>query len=346
MVGGAFVKDHRRAERERPEDEPGTHHPADVGVPEHCVIGANVESVRHVLRGLDGEAAVHVDCALRLAGGARRVDDHQRVLRVELVRGRVTRLVLQQHLPHLVTTMGPGDLAHHPPVDDDLRHGRAGNECLVGRLFHRHDLAAAIEAVGADEHLGLGVLETRRDGLGAVARKDRDDDRADLDRGEDGDRDLGTHRHVDADAIARSHSQTAQGTRQAADLFIELAIGELADVAGLTLPDERELVVELAVAMAVEAALHDVHAGADPPPGPGLAVRKVDDLVVVAVEGNVDVLDRSVPEPLDVIVGSLQELAEGLDAVMVHEAFEPAAGDDLVAGLPDHVPDHDRLHGL
>jgi len=335
-----------RAERKRPEDEPGAHHPADVGVPEDRVIGPDVEPVRHVLRGLDREAAVHVNRALRLAGGARRVDDHQRVFGVELMRGRVARLILEQDFPNLVAPVGPGNLPHNPSMHDDLGHRWAADQRAVGRLFHRHDLAAAVEAVGADEHLRLGVLESRRDGLGAVAREDRDDDRADLDGGEHGNRDLGAHRHEDADPITRPNPETAQGSGEAAHLFVELAVGELADVARLALPDERELVVKVAVAMAVEAALHDIHPRADPPAGPGLAIRQVDDLVVVAVEGDVDVPDRGVPEPLDVVVGALQELAKGLNAVLVHEALEPATGDDLVTRLPDHVPDHDRLHGL
>ena len=160
---------------------------------------------------------------------------------------------------------------------------------------------------------------------------------------------IATSGHIGMKMPTRSPGRTprrrsAPARRQTS--LVELAVGELADVAGLALPDERELVVELAVAMAVEAALHDVHARADPPLRPGLALREVDDLVVVAVEGDVDVLDRGVPEPLDVVVGALQQLAKGLDPVLVHEALEPAPGDDLVARLPDHVPDHDRLHGL
>src|ERR1700682_5230664 len=126
--------------------------------------------------------------------------------------------------------------------------------------------------------------------------------------------------------------------------MVELAVGELAHVAGLTFPDDRELVARLTVTVAVEAALNDVHPRADPPLRPWLALREVDDLVVVAVESDVDVLDRRVPEPLDVVVGALQELRKGLDAVLVHEALEPARRDHLGARLPHHVPDHDRLH--
>jgi len=62
-----------------------------------------------------------------------------------------------------------------------------------------------------------------------------------------------------------------------------------------------------AVAMAVEAALDDVHAAADPPLRPGLPLRQVDHLVVIAIKRDVDVLDRRVPEPFDIVVGALQQ---------------------------------------
>ena len=42
------------------------------------VVGTDVEAVHHVLRRLDGEAAVHVHRALGAAGGAAGVDDHER----------------------------------------------------------------------------------------------------------------------------------------------------------------------------------------------------------------------------------------------------------------------------
>src|SRR5207248_4261183 len=93
-----------------------------------------------------------------------------------------------------------------------------------------------------------------------------------------------------------------------ADLTVELAIRELAHITRLALPDQRDLVVILAIAMAVEAGLDDVHPAPDPPFRPLLAVGQVDDLVVVAIERDVDVLDRRVPEPLDVLVGARQQL--------------------------------------
>ncbi len=310
-VRSALVKDHRRAEDQRPEDEPGTHHPPDVRVPEDRVGGADVEPVRHVLRRLHGKSAVHVQCALGLAGRTGRVDDHQRVFGIKLVRGRVLRLVLDHHLPHVVATVIPRNLPHDAAVHDDPSHGGTRDERLVGGLLHRHDLAAPVETVGADEELRLAVTKSAGDRLRPVAGEQRDDHRAHLRGREHRDRDLGAHRHEDADAVAGPDAQLAQSAGELADLVIELFVCELANVARLAFPDDRELVVGVVVAVAVEAALHDVHPPADPPGRPRLALRHVDDLVVVAVEGDVDVLDRGVPEPLDVVVRSLQQLGPG-----------------------------------
>src|SRR6202030_912305 len=125
--------------------------------------------------------------------------------------------------------------------------------------------------------------------------------------------------------------QAPERGREPAQLTVEVAVGEGARVSRLALPDQRGLVVKLAVAMAVEAALDDVHAPATPPGRPRFAPGEVDDLVVVAVERDVDVFDRRVPEPLDVGVRTLQQLRVRSDVVAVHEALEPAPRDDVGA---------------
>src|SRR5712692_6016652 len=141
--------------------------------------------------------------------------------------------------------------------------------------------------------------------------------------------------------ITWPHAEPPQRAGETAHLLIELAVRQSPHVARLTLPDERDLVVELVIAVAVEAALDDVHAPADPPLRPGLAVGEVDQTVVVAIEGDVDVLDGGVPEPFDVLVRTFQKLGEGLDAVLIHEELQAALRDHFRAWFPDHVPDHD-----
>src|SRR5207253_4124469 len=103
-------------------------------------------------------------------------------------------------------------------------------------------------------------------------------------------------------------------------LLLQRTVAVLADVPRLPPPEDRGLVAKLAVAMPVEAALDDVHPRSDPPFRPGLAMRQVHDLLVLAVESDVDILDGRVPEPLDVVVGALEQLVECLDPVPVHES--------------------------
>ena len=150
-VRRSVVEDDGRAQHQPARDEPGTHHPADVGRPKDHIACLQVEAVREILRGLHRETAVHVLRALRLTGRPRRVDDHERVFR-----GRVGDV---EHRAR-VRDIGPRNIAPAlgirtpDAIDDDDRVDRwRPVGCRVRRLFHRDDLPAAVEAVGADEDL-------------------------------------------------------------------------------------------------------------------------------------------------------------------------------------------------
>ncbi len=56
--------------------------------------------------------------------------------------------------------------------DDDLLDRRARADGAVGVLLERHDLAAAIAAVGGDEHLRFAVLDPSGQRLGAESPED------------------------------------------------------------------------------------------------------------------------------------------------------------------------------
>ena len=151
----AVVQDDGRAKHEPARDEPGSHHPADVGRPQDHVALLKIEAVREVLRRLDWEPTVHVLRAFRLAGRARGVDHHEQVLG-----GRVGDV---QHRTG-VGDAGPGNVAAALGIrapdavdDDDGVDGRRSVRGAVGGLFHRDDLTPPIETVRADEHLRLGV---------------------------------------------------------------------------------------------------------------------------------------------------------------------------------------------
>ena len=86
--------------------------------------------------------------------------------------------------------------------DDDVLDRRRSLERLVGNLLERHDLAAAIAAIGGDEQLGLLVVDAVAQRLGAEAAEDDAVDGADPGAGEHRNRELGDERHVERDAIA------------------------------------------------------------------------------------------------------------------------------------------------
>ena len=345
-VRRALVEDHGGALAEAAEDQPGTHHPADVGDPQDGVVPAQVEAPGHVLRDLDGEAGVDVNGALGLAGRPRGVDDHDRVVGVAAMGRQLLRLASQGELPDLVPAEGPGDFSDDASEHDDVLDGRAAEQRLVRDLLHLHHLAAAIEAVRAEQDLGLGVIEPRRDRAGPEAAEERHDDRSQLGDREQRDRRLGDHGQEDADRVPGLDAQLLQRPGQPADLAVQLGVGQPADLARLALPDQGHL-VGLGVGAAdpaVQAGLDDVDLPVDEPARPLGPSGLVEDLVVVAVEGDAEVVDDRIPEPLRILDRTLLQRLQAADAVPSHERRQPGPLDHLGGRRPDDVPDHDGLH--
>ena len=79
------------------------------------------------------------------------------------------------------------------------------------------------------------------------------------------DRQLGNHRHVDGDAVALHDAELLQPIREAANLAIEIPVGERSPVAGLAHPHDRGLVLPRAAQVAVDAVVGDVDLPADEP---------------------------------------------------------------------------------
>ena len=91
--------------------------------------------------------------------------------------------------------------------DDDVPDRRRVRERLVGHLLERHDLAAAIAAVGRDEQDRLRVVDAIAQRLRAEAAEDDAVDGADARAREHRDRELGHQRQVERDAIAALHAE-------------------------------------------------------------------------------------------------------------------------------------------
>ena len=156
---------------------------------------------------------------------------------------------------------------------------------------------------------------------------------ADLGAREHGYGKLDKHRHVEADPVALADAQLSHSVGELVDLAIHVRVGPLLDLAGLTLEPEADLVLHVCLHVPVESVVDDVVLAADEPLGPrGLPLE---DLVVGLVEVQ-ELIGHFLPEPLNVLA-FLEELIEGLDAVLVHPCLDVAVRHQLRRGLEHTV---------
>ena len=134
------------------------------------------------------------------------------------------------------------DLVAAAPDDDDVLDRRRVGQRLVGGRLEREHLAAAVSAVGGDQHLGLGVVDPVGERLGGEAAEHDAVRRADAGAGEHRHRGLGDHRHVDVDPVALLDAEALEHVGEPLHLVEQLGVGDRARVAGLALPVERDLV--------------------------------------------------------------------------------------------------------
>ncbi len=98
--------------------------------------------------------------------------------------------------------------------DHDVPHRASAGHRFVGGLLHRDDLAAAREAVGRDEDLGLRVLEPLRDRVGAEPGEERQPHRAELRARHHGHDGLRRGRQEDPDRVERRHAERGEPVRE------------------------------------------------------------------------------------------------------------------------------------
>jgi hypothetical protein len=145
---------------------------------------------------------------------------------------------------------------------------RALGERLVGVALERHRLAAAIAAVGGDEHLGAGVVDAIAQRFGRETAEHHRVHGADARAGEHGHDRLGDHGQVDRHAIALLHAEMLEHVAAKIHLAVQVPVGQRAAIAGLALPDDRRLVAARAGNVPIDA----VHAGVELAAGEPLGV--------------------------------------------------------------------------
>ena len=280
--------------------------------------------VEHVLVGegdLRQVAAAGVHDALRLARRPRRVQQEEQLLAVERLGGALGIGGLEELVVPVVTTVLHRDVVAAPADDDHVLDRGALGDRLVGRRLEREHVAAAVAAVGRDEHLGPGV----DDAVGQRLRREPTEHDAvggaDPGAGQHGDGCLRDHRQVDVDPITGLHAEAPQGVGQPLDLVQELGVGDRAGVTRLTLEVDGHLVAAAGGDVAVEAVVGDVELAADEP----LGVRQLPVADRLPVGGPVEQLGGLPgPEALVVLGGLVVQLGArhqrvGLDALRRRE---------------------------
>ena len=302
-VRDALVHHHRGPVGQRAVDDvavPGD--PADVGgAPVHVGVRMEVEHVLVGERDLGQVAARRVHDALRLAGGARRVEQVQQVLGVERLRSTVGVGSRHQLVVPVVATLDHRDLVLAPLDDDDVLDRGGVGDGLVGRRLEREHRAPPPAAVGGDQHLGLGVVDAVGERLRREPAEHDAVRGADARAGEHRHGRLGDHRQVDVDPVAGLDAEPLQHVGEALDLGEQVGVGDRAGVARLTLEVDGDLVAAAGGDVAIEAVVGDVELAADEP----LGVRQVPLADGVPLGVPVEQLARLLgPEPL-VVLGRL-----------------------------------------
>lgn len=290
--------------------------------------------MEEVLGGFDGEAAVGVDGALGLAGGSGGVDEHHGGVGVDdfglaEVGGR-GGTGGEEVVEGQVVVGGGGE-----PGEDD----EAGVACTGGGGNGGGEdgggLAAAEGPVGGEEDGGVAVGEAGGGGIDTEAGEEGDEDAAGAEDGEHGDDDLGDEGHHDGGGLAGPEAERAEAGGSAFDLFAEVAVGELAGMAGFVLEGDGRVVVLGGAGVAVEEGLGDVHAPADAPPGEGQAFGQVEDGGVGGAEDDAELAEDGVPEPSGVGDGLLVKLGGGGEVVALAEVGEVGVGDVVGGRVPE-----------
>ncbi len=214
---------------------------------------------------------------LGLAGRAAGVEDEEERFAVQGRGGAIRRGVGDQLVPAKVAARLHGDLRPGPLQDDALLDAGGAGQRRVGGLFQRHSPAVTPGAVGGDQQLRPCVVVALGERFGGKAAGDHAVDGADARAGQHGDCRLGDQRHVDRRDVALVHAQPPQDVGETAHFGVELAIGEAADLAGLALPDQGDLLAAVGQ-VGVEAVVGNIRLTADEPLGKGRVPAK--DLVI------------------------------------------------------------------
>src|SRR5690606_31126484 len=135
------------------------------------------------------------------------------------------------------------DLLAAAPDDETGMDVGALRDRLVRVGLERDLLAASQALVCGDHHLAVGIENAVTQGIGGEAAEDHRVDGADAGARQHRYGGLGDHGHVDGDPVALLYAPGLEYVAEAADLLVQLTIGDDAVFLGVVpLPDDRRLV--------------------------------------------------------------------------------------------------------
>jgi hypothetical protein len=299
--------------------------PAGVGGAPVAVLVLDVEDVLQGRVDAGHVAAVGVDQALGLPGGAGGVEDEERIVALHHLRGADGLRQGQLHelvVPVVAPRLHP-DLVGRA-LDDDHRFHRGGVlDRVVDDLLELDDLAVHEAAVGGEDHARLRVLDSLLQRVHAEAAIDHRVDGADLRGRQHGDHDLRDAGHVDGDPVALANAHGLEHVGELADVAVERVVRVGPDVALLAHPHQRQLVAPPGLLVPVERVVDDVALRAGEPLVEGL-LGVVEHLVPLPVP--LELLGLGRPEAEQVVVRLPGERVPVLDAGL---------GQDLRGGVED-----------
>jgi len=153
---------------------------------------------------------------------------------------------------------GRVDFGFSAGIDNDFFDAVEGFQSFVDDGLESDGLAAAIADVSGDDNFRLRVGDAvAQRGVSESGVTDGGDG-ADAGAGQHRDCAFNGERHVDDDAVALDYAQRLQAVGEAADLAVELAVGDDALGAVLAEPDEGGAIGALGVGVAIERVDGDV----------------------------------------------------------------------------------------
>ena len=132
--------------------------PADVGRAPVRVLILQIKDVLGRDRAVRQVATGRVQYALRLARRSGRVEQKQRMLRIELCRAALRGGLRHDVLPPDVPLLLHGNAVVRAPVDDHALDAGGALEGLVDHFLQLDDPASTPASVGRHDELGLGVV--------------------------------------------------------------------------------------------------------------------------------------------------------------------------------------------